>query len=104
MSFRTENMKVVIIEDCRPAGTAVGQTAVYEGDFSIEGIGQFIPCFRLQDGSTIWGCECWWTRAENAGLLPKMQQALEEYKTHLRDVFDKSSSMPKRHAARSEGD
>lgn len=82
---------VLIIEDCRDGGIATGQTGIYEGFFNTT-TGQpdefgGNPRIRLQDGSVIWGCECWWRPVRTAGPLPQEQAALEEHKAFLRDVF-----------------
>jgi hypothetical protein len=92
MTRYIDGMKVVIIEDCRRelGSPATGQTATYVGKFDHE-TGQADewgnPVFSLQDGTRIWGCECWWTPVENAGPLPEMQEDLEEHKAFLRAMF-----------------
>lgn len=88
MGVRALGMKVVIIEDCRPGHMATGQTATYEGDFPVDDSCAFPnPRMRLQDGSVIWGCECWWKPVEEAGPLPQMQQELEKYKEFVRGLL-----------------
>ena len=79
--------KVVIIQDCRKGGIATGQTGTYEGRFNVEGSGIANPRIRLQDGSVIWGYECWWNPVSTSGPLPQMQEELEAHKAWLRDVF-----------------
>lgn len=79
--------KVTIIEDCREGHIATGQTATFEGYYDLEtGADRNAepwngnPRMRLQDGSEIWGIECWWLPVEHAGPLPQMQEELEEHK------------------------
>lgn len=55
--------KVRITEDCRPGGTATGKTGTYEGMFPAPD-GFDNPRIRLEDGSVIWGAECWWGSAD----------------------------------------
>lgn len=84
---------VLIIEDCRRDAQeiATGQTGIYEGHYDLEtGQPDAIfgnPRIRLQDGSVIWGIECWWTPVRKAGPLPQEQEALEEHKAFLREVY-----------------
>jgi hypothetical protein len=93
--------RVVIVQDCRPGGTATGKPGTYEGDFPrsvIAFVGEECyeipheghetavlpdgtkmsdlkhggegdcylimnnPRIRLDDGSVIWGIECWWKK------------------------------------------
>ena len=79
--------KVIIIQDCRDGGIATGQTGTYEGRFNVEGSGIPNPRIRLQDGSVIWGYECWWNPVAMSGPLPQMQEELEAHKARLRDVL-----------------
>jgi hypothetical protein len=77
---------VLIIDDCRDGGIATGQIGIYEGYFDPETGTQVTdwpgnPRIRLQDGSVIWGYECWWTPVRVAGPLPDEQRALEAHKT-----------------------
>ena len=83
----TEGMRVVIVEDCRPGGVATGQTATFEGRFAVSPHSFPNPRFRLQDGTVIWGYECWWQKAEEAGPLPEMQAGLERLKRGLRRLL-----------------
>ena len=78
--------KVVIIQDCRPGGIATGQTGTYEGKFEVDDVWPN-PRIRLQDGSVIWGYECWWNPVAMSGPLPQMQEELEAHKARLRDVL-----------------
>ncbi len=90
----TIGQKVIVIEDCRPGAIATGQTGTYKGEFDTT-TGQDRnaepwlgnPVIQLQDGSIIWGCECWWTPVESAGPLPEMQADLEEHKVFLRELM-----------------
>jgi len=87
MSYQV-GMKVIIVEDCRHdlGNPATGQTATYVGG---DPSGLFgTPRFLLQDGSYIYGCECWWQRVEKAGPLPEMQEQLEQTKAVLRAAFE----------------
>ena len=87
---------VMIIEDCRRneqgqrLGIATGQTGTYEGCFDTV-TGQPSPFgnprIQLQDGSVIWGYQCWWRPVRTAGALPQEQEALEEHKGMLRKVL-----------------
>lgn len=79
---------VLIIEDCREGSIATGQIGVYEGMHTLSDDGMENPRIRLQDGSVIWGIECWWAPVRTAGPLPQEQQALEEHKASLRELFD----------------
>jgi len=84
---------VLIIDDCRDGGIATGQTGIYEGYFDLDTGEQTEgwpgnPRIRLQDGSVIWGCECWWRPVRTAGPLPAEQAALEEHKADLRAVLE----------------
>lgn len=79
--------KVVIIEDCRARHIATGQTGTFEGYYDLETEADRNaepwagnPRIRLQDGSVIWGIECWWCLVEQAGPLPQMQEELAEHK------------------------
>lgn len=84
MGNRQRGMKVLIVEDCRD-GFATGQTATYTGE-SPAGLGP-TPAFLLQDGSTILGCECWWTPVVEAGPLEHEQDTLQEGKKRLRKII-----------------
>lgn len=79
--------RVRIIQDCRDGSTATGQYGVYEGDFPIDIEGDdepfMNPRIRLDDGSEIWGIECWWDEAKDAPPLDKAQSALEKHKEYL---------------------
>ena len=86
MTECTPGTKVIIIEDCRKGGIATGQTGTYEGRFGNTILGPN-PRIRLQDGSVIWGYECWWHPVDQAGPLPQMQAELEKHKAWLRDGF-----------------
>jgi hypothetical protein len=66
-------MLVRIAKDCRPEGAATGAEAVYEGLFDSKsgrrckgprGLG--MPRLLLEDGSRIWGCECFWLPLKEA--------------------------------------
>lgn len=38
---------------------------VYEGDKECPSLGGMLnPCIRLDNGKTVWGCECWWGSEE----------------------------------------
>jgi len=87
----TNGERVLIIEDCREGGIAAGQTGTYEGrfDFDTGQPDEFFgnPRIRLQDGSVIWGCQCWWRSVREAGPLPAEQVALEKHKVILREII-----------------
>jgi len=83
----TRGDAVVIVEDCRVSHIATGQTGTFEGYYDLEtGADRNAepwngnPRIRLQDGSVIWGIECWWRLVEDAGPLPQMQEELAEHK------------------------
>jgi hypothetical protein len=65
-----QGTEVVIMQDCRDGGEATGQIGIYEGEFTVlidfmdEKITANSPRIRLQDGSVIWGAECWWSKLE----------------------------------------
>jgi len=86
MTECTPGTKVIIIEDCRDGGIATGQTGTYEGRFEVEDFWPN-PRIRLQDGSVIWGYECWWHPVDQAGPLPQMQAELEKHKAWCRDLL-----------------
>lgn len=46
------------------------------------------PRIRLDDGSIIWGCECWWGKADEGVTLEDAQEQTEEMKQLLRDVYE----------------
>lgn len=47
------------------------------------------PRIRLEDGSVIWGYECWWEPVKNEMLsLEESQKDLEGYKDVLRGVIE----------------
>jgi hypothetical protein len=82
--------RVLIIEDCRDGHIATGQVGIYEGLFDPETMTAALlgnPRIRLQDGSVIWGSQCWWRPVREAGPLPQEQAALEEHKTIIRAAF-----------------
>lgn len=49
----------VILYDMRPGGSATGKAAVDEG-LQPRPDGTVDRALRLEDGSIIWGSECWW--------------------------------------------
>lgn len=71
-------ISVRIAKDCREGSPATGAVAIYEGLFNsstgrrLKGSRageQGMPRLRLEDGSTLWGFECWWlplTEAQHA--------------------------------------
>lgn len=71
--------KVMIIEDCREGNKATGQIATLEGYFEIDDDLES-PKMILEDGSVIWGYECWWQLAEEVDDLKEAQIALEATK------------------------
>ena len=79
--------RVLIIEDCREGGIVTGQTGIYEGEFRVEGLSFPNPRIRLQDGSVVWGCECWWKPVSEAGALIHEQKALREHKLIYRRLW-----------------
>lgn len=54
--------RVLIARDCRDENTATGQYGIYEGHFPYGDDPEKFknPRIRLEDGSVIWGIECWW--------------------------------------------
>ena len=84
MSRYTIGNKVVIVKDCREEEMATGQIGILEAGTYMPSLAWPNPRIRLQDGSVIWGCECWWASVENA---PQMQENLEKQKALLRGVF-----------------
>lgn len=72
---------VLIALDCRANPTATGEIAVYEGIYAYKTNRRFrnsragtaktmvahaaLPRLRLQDGSYLWGNECWWTTVKD---------------------------------------
>lgn len=49
------------------------------------------PRIRLEDGSVIWGCQCWWCAADEQGNLPTIgegQQSQENTIAALRGLLD----------------
>ena len=87
MSQCTIGERVLIVKDCRSGGIATGQTGIYEGRHPRPESGWENPRIRLQDGSVIWGCECWWTSVRSAGPLDQEQKLLEKHKAKLRAVI-----------------
>jgi len=79
-------ISVRIAKDCRKGGSATGAVATYEGLFNsrterrLKGSRageQGMPRLRLEDGSTLWGYECWWlplTEAEQAEQAAKGEE------------------------------
>ena len=53
--------RVLILKDCREEETATGELATYEGKFKHSEFAANNPRLRLDDGTVIWGIECWWT-------------------------------------------
>lgn len=79
--------KVMIIEDCRENGEAAGKIATIEGYFEVcEDFES--PKMILEDGSVIWGYECWWQPAEEVEDLEQAQIALESVKAFYRAMVD----------------
>ena len=56
--------RILIVGDCREelTATATGEIAIYEGHFHYSDFAPNNPRFRLDDGSKIWGIECWWIK------------------------------------------
>lgn len=79
--------QVLIIEDCRDGHVATGQTGTYEGMHPHPDGGWENPRIRLENGTAIWGCECWWTPIEKAMPLEEEQATLEVHKAFLRWLF-----------------
>ncbi len=44
------------------------------------------PRIKLDDGSTIWGCQCWWGLVEGMPEWEEAQASLEEQKSFMRAV------------------
>jgi len=44
------------------------------------------PRIRLEDGSIVWGCECWWTEVEDGMTLETAKAQTEETKDFLRTL------------------
>lgn len=86
--------KVVIIDDCRPGHSATGKNGVYEGEFLVSikdanGLVEFPnPRFRLEDGSVIYGIECWWKPANDGFSLEESQRLLKQAQDWCRDEGD----------------
>ena len=59
------------------------------------------PRIRLEDGSVIWGDECWWRPAEDAPPLAEAQEDLEKHKTVLRYAFRALSELARDEATES---
>ena len=57
--------RILIVKDCRD-DVATGEIAIYEGKFRYSDFAPHNPRFRLDDGSKIWGIECWWIEESNA--------------------------------------
>jgi hypothetical protein len=70
-------IRVIITMDCRQGSPATGQLGVYEGDFLYEDSFEN-PRIRLDDGTCIWGCECWW-EPYNGQDLESSQRKLWAY-------------------------
>ncbi len=89
--------RVRIIEDCRPGGPATGQFATYLGKFDYEThepdpTGN--PRFLLDDGTEIWGCECWWSSevGEGTTALAAAQADLQVKKRELLAAIKEANS------------
>jgi len=87
-------MQVLIIEDCRD-GSATGQIGTYEGMHLRPDGGWENPRIRLQDGTAIWGCECWWTPVKDAEPLELEREKLYKHKLFLRWLFGLDRSRPR---------
>lgn len=100
MSRYTIGERVLIVEDCRRdaqgirQGIATGQTGIYEGRFDAPSGCFESPRIRLQDGSVIWGYQCWWNPVQTAGPLPQEQVKLEKTKEFLREVLADLENSP----------
>ena len=76
--------RVLIIADCRREGKdAAGQVGIYDGEEPFAG-DLTTPRIRLPDGSFIYGCECWWTPADEAASLEEERENLREHVERLR--------------------
>lgn len=86
--------KVVIIDDCRPSHRATGMKGVYEGEFMVQiedngGLVEFPnPRIRLEDGSVIYGIECWWKPVDDGYTLEESQRLLKLAQDWCREVGD----------------
>jgi hypothetical protein len=45
------------------------------------------PLILLDDGTEIWGCECWWDMAEHVDDIARAQEELEELKQMMREAW-----------------
>lgn len=88
----TAGDKVRIIEDCRDGIPATGQEGIYEGRFPIpsnEDRYPDNPRIRLDDGSVIWGAECWWENVtDDMAPLEEAQERVEAYREKFAYVLD----------------
>lgn len=75
-------IRVRIIEDCREGKNATGQYGMYLGDFPVDILGDN-PFIRLDDGTGIWGYQCWWRDADQCADLEQEQTLLEEHKREM---------------------
>lgn len=87
MDYQPE-IKVRIVEDCRRENNKTGQVGVLEGYFTSPGGLHHNPRTRFEDGSVLWGCECWWELVENMPSLEESQVQLKQNRAKLREVID----------------
>ncbi len=87
MSRYPAGTRVRIVKDCRDGAPAEGQDATCLGRFWLLSEKRYRgprahweanPRFLLDDGSTIWGIECWWCPlSEIARFAPQGERAPE---------------------------
>jgi len=74
--------RIYIIDDCRsdPVFSATGKYGTYEGLEAKTDYACPSAKIRLDDGTIIWGCECWWKTAnlDQGEDLEDEQQKLHE--------------------------
>lgn len=58
--------RVIALRNTEPANKKVFTfgAGVYEGDFEHPRLGISNPRIKLDNGETVWGCECWWDDAD----------------------------------------
>lgn len=104
MSSMIPGVRVRILKDCRDnVPSADGQIGTFEGYFVYDDVTSTEPLstierftkggnprIRLEDGSCIWGIECWWDEVEDKApplrvAQVMLDQKIKEFRNDLED-------------------
>ena len=95
--------RVKIIQDCRgiPAMDATGKEATYEGNCFIRNGKRYRGCrmfpfdvnpkFKLDDGSIIWGYECYWMPLGDALEIEKKLAQVSDQEADIKQRLDREN-------------